>query len=321
MKAVQVIEPGKAIFVDTPKPELQPGHALVRPSKLSLCGSDIRMLYHANPNEYPFPPGTTGHEMVGVIEEIDPNHPEFKKGDHVLALAPGHRAMAEFYLAPFEHVLPLRSERTPVQMLQAQQLGTVLYASQKLPSVASKTVVVIGQGSAGLWFNFHLRRLGARKVIALDLEDFRLKNSAHFGATHQINNREVDAQEAIRQLNDGELADVVIEAAGEVDSINLAVHLVKQYGDILFFGYPRGQYISFDFEDFFHKCCRSTTIVGATCETDQTSTRIALDIIADGEINVDPLLTHEIPFNDVFDAYELHRTREDEAVKIVIDMP
>ena len=96
---------------------------------------------------------------------------------------------------------------------------------------------------------------------------------------------------------------------------------LQNFGEILFFGYPRGQYISFDFEDFFHKCCRATTIVGAPCETNQTSTRIALDVIADGEIDVDPMLTHEIPFNDVFDAYELHRTREDEAVKIVIDMP
>lgn len=321
MRAVQVVEPGKAVFVDVATPEWRPGHALVRPIKLSLCGSDIRMLYHAAPNEYPFPPGTTGHEMVGVIEQVDADHPTFRKGDFVLALAPGHRAMAEFYLAPLEHVLPLRNDRPPVQMLQAQQLGTVIYASQRLPNVVSKTVAVIGQGSAGLWFDFHLRRSGARKVIAYDLEDFRLKNSSYFGATHTINNSVADAHDALLKINDGELADVVIEAAGEIESINLAVQLVKKYGDILYFGYPRGQYLNFAFEEFFHKCCRATTIVGAPCETNQTSTRIALDVIADGEIDVSPILTHEIPFRDVFDAYELHRTREDEAVKIVIDMP
>ncbi|MDG2382325.1 MAG: zinc-binding dehydrogenase [Pirellulaceae bacterium] len=319
MKAVQVLEAGKAEFLNVPKPEWQPGHALIRPLKLSLCGSDIRMLYHAAPDEYPFAPGTTGHEMVGEIEQID-DHPFLRKGDHVLALAPDHRAMAEYYLAPLEHVLPIPGRLPLDQMLQAQQLGTVIYASQRLPNIGSKTVAVIGQGSAGLWFDFHLRRMGARKVIAFDLEQFRLDHARRFGATDVVDNSSCDAQQALLKINDGELADVVIEAAGEIDSINLAVHLVKKYGDVLYFGYPRGQYFSFAFEEFFHKCCKATTIVGATCETNQTSTRIALDVIASGEIDVTPILTHQIPFREVFDAYELHRTREDQAVKILVDM-
>ena len=47
---------------------------------------------------------------------------------------------------------------------------------------------------------------------------------------------------------------------GEIDAINLAIDLVKPHGDILFFGYPRAQQLSFEFEEFFHKCCRATAI-------------------------------------------------------------
>jgi threonine dehydrogenase-like Zn-dependent dehydrogenase len=321
MKAVQVVARGKAVFVEAPVPEIQPGHVLVRTRRLSLCGSDIQMLHHSADEAYPFPVGTTGHEMVGLIEAIDAPGSGMRVGDNVLALAPGHRAMAEYYLAPVEHVIPLPNGLPIEQLLQAQQMGTVFYASQRLPDVKGKTVAVIGQGSAGLFFNFRLRQLGAARVIALDIAPYRLTRSKAFGATHTIDNSLSNPIDAIRETSGGALADVVVEAAGEVTSINLALDLVRQYGDILYFGYPRAQVFPFHFDTFFHKCCRAQTIVGASVEPNQASTRTALDLIASGQIDVSPLITHRFPFDKIMEAYELHRTRCDECVKIVIEMP
>ena len=321
MKAVQVVSRGRAEFVDVAKPDVRPGHVLVRTTRLALCGSDIRMLHYAAESSYPFPPGTTGHEMVGIVEAIDCAASEIQVGDRVLALAPGHCAMAEFYLAPIEHVLPLPGEVPTEHLLQAQQLGTVLFACQRLPHVIGRNVVVIGQGSAGLWFDFQLRRMGARRVIALDLEPCRLARSQSFGATHIIENREVEAAAAIREINDGQLADIVIEAAGEIDSINLATDLVRTYGDILYFGVPRAQTFEYNFDRLFHKCCRASTIVGAFVEPDQMSTRMAIDLIAEGTAPASSLITHHFPFSHVMDAYETHHTRADGAIKIVVEMP
>lgn len=320
MKAVQVIAPGKAKLVDVAKPEWRPGHAIIRPEKLSLCGSDIRMLYHAAPSEYPFPPGTTGHEMVGTVEQVDSAETDLRPGDRTLTLAPGHKAMCEFYLAPLEHIVPLPEGPLEV-LLQAQQLGTIIYAAKRLPNVVGKDVAIIGQGSAGLWFNFQLRRMGARKVIGIDLEEYRLKKAAPFGATHVIQNGPQKPLDEIQSICDQEGVDIVIEAAGEIDAINLAIELVKQNGDILFFGYPRGQFINFNFELFFHKCCRATTIVGSSQDANQDSTRTAVDIIGRGEVDASEMITHRIPFADVLDSYEIHRTRADDAIKIVIEMP
>jgi threonine dehydrogenase-like Zn-dependent dehydrogenase len=193
MKAVQVVARGQARFIDVPVPKLLPGHALVRTRRLSLCGSDIRMLHFAPEDAYPFPPGTTGHEMVGVIEAIDVPGSTLRPGDMTLTLAPTHQAMAEYFLAPIDHVIPLPTHMPIEQLLQAQQLGTVIFASQRLPDVAGKTVAVIGQGSAGLFFNFHLRRLGAKRVIALDIDTFRLKLSKQYGATHTIHNAGIES--------------------------------------------------------------------------------------------------------------------------------
>lgn len=321
MKAVQVVARGIAEFIEMPKPEVSEGKVLIRTQMLSLCGSDIFMLHHAADEQYPFPPGTTGHEMLGVIEQINAPGSNFKVGDTVLALAPGHRAMAEFFLAEHKHVVPLPSGASLEHLLQAQQYGTVLYGMQRLPNVIGKSVAIIGQGSAGLWFNFTLRRMGAKRVIAIDQEAFRLEHSQYFGATDVLNNSITDSVQGVMDLNDGELPDIVIEAAGEVDSINLALDLVRKYGEILYFGVPRAQTFPFNYDRLFHKCCRATTIVGSFYEMNQESTRIAMETIASGAIDLSPMITHNFPFDQVIEAYEMHRTRADGAIKIIIDMP
>ena len=188
MRAVQVVAPGQAVFVETPKPALQPGHALVRTRRVSLCGSDLHMLHYAPPSQYPFPPGTTGHEMIGVVEAVDAPDSSIRVGDLALTLVMGNRAMAEYYLAPVEHVLPLPPGKPIDHLLQAQQLGTVIYAAKRLPSLLDKDVVVIGQGSAGLWWDFMVRRLGARRVISVDLQEHRLALAPRYGATHTVHN-------------------------------------------------------------------------------------------------------------------------------------
>ena len=101
MKAIQVVARGRAEFVEIPMPELAPGHALIRTSRLALCGSDIQMLHHAADEAYPFPPGTTGHEMVGTVEAVHAPDSSIRVGDQVLALAPGALLVIGFLKALF----------------------------------------------------------------------------------------------------------------------------------------------------------------------------------------------------------------------------
>ena len=154
MDALQVVGRGKAEFVRTSFPELVAGHAIVQPKYVTLCGSDVWMLSHAPEAAYPFPPGTTGHEVIAEIVELGDGLEGHAVGDFVLAIAPDHRAMAEQYLTPKENLLKLPAGKTREELLMAQQLGTVLYACKQLPSVIGETVAVIRQGTAGLWFGF-----------------------------------------------------------------------------------------------------------------------------------------------------------------------
>ncbi len=321
MYAVQIVAPGKTEFVEIQRPALQPGNVIVRPRYLSLCGSDIHMVYFGERTEYPRGIGSSGHEMVGVVEEVDAPGSGIQAGDWVLTLSPNQLAMTQCYQAPAEHVFVLPSHKAPQLMLQAQQLGTVIYSCKRLPNVLGKTVAIIGQGSAGLFFDFMLRRMGAKLVIGIDLEASRIAAAHLFGATHNIHSTaDEDALEAVRALTNGALADVVIEAAGQPSAINLAPSLVKKYGHLLYFGGTREKTFAFNFGALFEKWCTTITNSGTAFEADHLSTKQALQMIASGEIDVEPLITHTFPFERVMDAYEMAYNRGDNCIKILVEV-
>ena len=322
MKAVQIIARSQPVFVDAPKPTLQPGTAIIKSLRLSLCGSDVRHLHYLPDDSYPTAIGETGHEMVGIVDAIDPSHNgALKIGDRVLCLAPDHGAMCEYYRAPIDRLLPLDPDTPLEHAVQAQQFGTVLYAARVLPDLRGKTVAVIGQGSAGLWFNFALKERGAAKIIALDLKAYRLQYSKHFGATHTIHNADGSAAEALRAINGGDLPDVVIEAAGEDDSIRLAIDIARHDGFILLFGVPRFDTMdNFPIFNAFWKTLTLKSMVGTIDDPGHASTRQALNYISTGAVDVGRMVTHTFKFEDVFEAYDLHRIQDEGAVKIVIDM-
>ncbi len=319
MRALQITARGKAEFVDAPKPQLQHGSALVQPRLLSLCGSDIWLMDHAPEHRYPCPPGTTGHEVIAeVIEVSGPS--DLRPGQLTLTLAPDHCGMAEYYAAPLENILPLPTRKTAEEYLMAQQLGTVIYACRFLPNLVGKTVAVIGQGSAGLWFNVICKRLAARRIIALDSHPHRRALSKQYGADAVLDGRSSSAVEEFLSLNNGELADVVIEAAGRESAINLSYELAKDLeGFILQFGLPR-EPLNVRYGNMFWKRLTVKSIVHAAREPHHTSTLHALELI-DQHLDVMPLLTHRFAFDDVHNAFHLQRTASEGAVKTLVEMP
>ena len=321
MRALQIVSRGKLDFVETDKPELEPGHVLIRPRYVGLCGSDVWMSDFAPEDTFPRPPGTTGHEVIGTVEAISGDHPSVSVGDMTLAIAPDHRGLAELYLAPIRNVLPLpKCDRSPEELLMAQQLGTVIFGCKYLPSIIGKTVAVVGQGSAGLWFNFMLRRLGARRVVALDTHEHRRGYSEIYGATHVVDATAADVVERVEAANGGEPADIVVEAAGRESSINLSFRLAKKHsGFLLQFGIPRPPF-TIDYSEMFFRCLTVKSIVGASIEPEHDSTLEALDLIASGAIDVSRVITHRLAFDDALKGFDLQRTAADGALKTVIEM-
>jgi len=322
MRAIQIMAPGRPELIEVPVPTPEPGFGLVRPLLIALCGSDVRSVYYTPEEEYPLPVSRGGHETIARVEAMNGSAPGVQEGDIVMALAPGDAGMSEYFTTPLHCLLPLPEGGPLEHLLMAQQLGTVIFASKRLPNVVGKDTVVIGQGSAGLFFDVILHRSGAARVIALDLIETRAQAGLTFGATHAVNNSRVDALQAVEEITEGRLADLVIEAAGEPDSINLMPRLAKEHGNLMSFGIPRGPHsFEFDYYTMFRKKCHWNSSDGTIEEPEHTSTKMALDLIARGEIEVGSMVTHHFPFDRVKEAYELARTRADGAIKIVVEMP
>jgi L-iditol 2-dehydrogenase len=229
--------------------------------------------------------------------------------------------MAEYFVAEYKNIIPLPKNLPYQELVQAQQLGTVIYACQRLPNLIGKTVAIVGQGSAGIWFSFMTRRLGAARVIAIDLQEHRLRLSPLYGATDTVHAKDQNVVQLVQDKLAGDLPDVVIEASGETEAINLAVNLCKDYGFMLMFGVPHEPKLLFDYDEAFRRNLTLHACVYASREPGHSSTRAALSMIAKGEVDVKPLLTHHFPFAQVLDAYELQASKDKGALKIVIDMP
>ena len=353
MRAIRVMAPGRVEFVEAPVPEPRPGFGLIQPLLIAVCGSDVRSVYYAPVEEYPLAVARGGHEIIGRIEALGGPQPGLKVGQIVLSLVPGDAGMAEYLTTAVENLLPLpnaaprssdfsrygvttevvttggRSSRPDLpegkpleHLLMAQQLGTVIFGCKRLPNILGKDAVVLGQGSVGLFFDVMLRRLGAARVIAMDVVDSRVEAGRRFGATHALNNSRVDPLATVKEITEGRLADLVVEAAGEPATIGLMSELVKENGLLLGFGMLHGPHtIPFNYFNIYRKTCTLVCATGTAGEPGRTSVRQALDLIGRGEINVSDMVTHRFPFERVREAYELARTRADGVIKAVVEMP
>ena len=319
MRAARVVAPGRVEVVAAPPPVPAAGCAQLRPELVTICGSDLRTVYSGGADSYPLRLGASGHEIVARVTAPDPadGAPEgLAPGARVLALVTEQHGMAERFVTRCSDLIPLPDEVPAERLVLAQQLGTVVYGCQQVGNVVARSAVVIGQGSAGLLFVAMLRRLGADRILALDLSDARIAAGLRMGADAAYHAERDDPAARVAAFTGGAMADLVVEAAGTPDAVNLAPRLARRGGRILFFGVPKQDTFPVDFYHLFRAQCRITSASGAAAEPGKRSFRLALDLIVRGAIDVAGLVSHVFPLQEVARAYELARSRADGALKV-----
>ena len=301
-----------------PVPDPEPGKVLVRTRLASICGSDLHIVYMGwNAHEFPLPHGYPGHEGLGEV--VDGGGTEFAPGDLVLT-APniwGSRTFAGYQLIEPHFLLKLPRDVPEKHLLMAQQLGTVVFGCRRLPSLIGQTVVVVGQGSVGLFHDFMLRRLGAHRIIGIEPVPERLAAGRAMGLDEAVDVSGRRATEAVMDLTGGEGADLVIEAVGSVETLNQTLQLAKPLGRIAVFGLPPTmEPVPFDWDTFFRKRLDMHTVFGAQDEPGLPAFQIAVDYIARGDIDMAPFVTHTLPIDRVQEAFDLAHSKEDGALKV-----
>ncbi|MFQ5860858.1 MAG: zinc-binding dehydrogenase [Dehalococcoidia bacterium] len=305
-------------FVEMEMPTLQDGQCLVRLERHSICGSDIRNVYgKLLPEEsYPLLPGVPCHECAGTI--VESRSDGLLPGQRVIVLPREHNGLSEYVVESPSRIIPVPSEGDLGDWLTCQPSGTVLYACKRLGSVLGRRVVVLGQGGIGLSFTMILSRLGAREVIVADLLDERLARARELGATHTINLRREMGTEVVAEMMGGAMADIVVEAAGVADAVNLALRLARWHGTVVLFGFSRVPQATLDIGLIME---RQLSVVGSVSAQSGDPTGCIsemVQLVSRGWMQPATLITHRLPFDEVQRAYDMYEQRLDGVIKVMM---
>ncbi len=325
MRAARLVESGKIVCEDTPLFEPEDGQVIVRNDMAAICGSDLHQVYFESLGtiNYPAEPGWPGHEGVGEV--VESKHPGLGVGDKVLTV-PGYgfqRCFADYQTLPGHWCLKLPDYDGPVEdLLMAQQFGTTIYALRRgNMDFVGKTVAVLGQGSAGQFFAWQAKHLGAAQVVVADLSPARLAQSSNFGADIAVagDNEGNAVREAVMDASNGQGADIVIEAVGRRETIQHSIDIAKPLGNVVFFGLPDTvEAVPFSYAKFFMKQLNMYGVVGAQAEEDLSSFHKALDWISRREINVSQMVSHRLSLEAIDQAMHLAHERDEDALKVTL---
>jgi L-iditol 2-dehydrogenase len=321
MRAAIATELGVIRCAEVPMPQIKEGEVLVRTLAASICGSDLHMVNTGwGMHAFPAMAGHTGHEAAGRV--VETRSPRFSEGDLVLTVPFiwDSRCFADYQAVDDEHVLKLDPDVDLDNVTMAQQLGTVVYAAKRLPeSLEGQTCVVVGQGSAGLFWDFMLKKLGAERIISIEPLVWRRELGPQYGVDQTIDVTGDAAIQAVKDLTGGVGTDLVVEAVGSTPTLSQVFHLVRREGKVVLFGLPESEDpVPFDYSQMFKIRADAFTVLGSQDEPGLPSYVEAVRLISSAEIDVEPIISHRINIAEIDRAFRIASERSDGAIKVGI---
>lgn len=347
MKALVYHGPGEMAWEDVPKPTIQsPEDVIVQVDTTTICGTDLHILKGDVPA---VKDGTIlGHEAVGTIVEVGSGVSKFKPGDRVVVPAItscgtcaycrvgqashcqsvggigwilGHLVdgtQAEFVRVPFGET-SLHSVPEGLSDEEVIFLSDILPTGYEMGVLNGRVktgddVVVIGAGPVGLAAMATAKLNGAKQVIAVDLDDFRLEQAKeHFGATASVNSGDPGWEDQIRALTKGVGPDVVMEAVGIPQTLEAAFRLVKPYGNVANLG-VHGKPVTLPIDELWIQNINLSMGL-----VDGVTAPVLIDLVEAGVLDVKPMGTHEFKLDQMEEAYEVFgNAAQNKALKVIL---
>jgi alcohol dehydrogenase len=342
MRAVTFQAPGEIRIEERPEPELlAPDDAIVQVEATGVCGSDLH-IYHGRVK---IEPGfVIGHEYVGSVIATGDAVTKVDAGDRVLgcfhtacgscffcmrgqyhkcdeARVFGHGAtLGSLQGAQAEQVLVPRANLTLRRVPEGMSDDAALFAGDVMGtgyhSIVSSgmqpgdTVVVLGLGPVGLCAAQVARASGAAQVIAVDQVPDRLEVARSFGA-QPVHLTEDDPRGAVKTATDGRGADVVVDAVGHPDALDMACRMARKSGTVSAIGV------------YAERCEVHMGVVWIKALTIRTGhanviahVDAVLAMMSAGVLDPTPLVSRHMKLDEAPEAYEAYANRE--ALKIVM---
>jgi len=248
MWSFRILGPGRLGLVevsDLGPDELGEEEALLQVKTVGICGSDLPKFATASP---PSADGWPAHELVGTV--LASTDPGLHCGTRVVGIATSHQALSERVICSTKTVIPVDDGLDDVVAVLVQPLATAHAALAKVRALVGAHVSVLGLGGAGLMLGHLAKALGARYVSGVDLRD-------HRDVAMAVGFDEVAWSSSFAWCRATQMdtrPTVVIEAVGhQVATLNDAVALVADGGEVVGFGVPDDSQYPLEYKDFFRK--------------------------------------------------------------------
>lgn len=343
MLAYTYVERGKFELREKQKPALQDDRdAIIRVTLASICTSDLHIKHGSVPRAVPGV--TVGHEMVGVVEAVGPAVAAVKPGDRVAVnvetfcgecffckhgyvnnctdqnggWALGCRidgGQAEYVRVPYADQ-GLNRIPANVNDRQALLVGDVLatgFWAVRISEIAPEdTVLIIGAGPTGICTLLCALLKRPARVIVCEKDAARLRFvREHYPEVLTV--EPVHALEFVRANSSHGGADVVLEAAGAEETFRLAWECARPNAVVTIVALYNGSQI-LPLPEMYGKNLTFKTGGVDGCDCGEI-----LELISQGKLDTEPLITHTYPLKEIAAAYDLFENRRDGVMKVAIE--
>jgi len=304
---------------ERPIPALGPGELLVSVAASGICGSDVMEWYRLDRA-----PLVLGHEIAGEVVGMGGNIERHQVGTRVAVAhhvpcntchhcLNGHPTVCDtlrqtnFYPGGFAEyvrlpainvdrgVFPLPDEVSFEEATFVEPLACILHGQRQANLRPGQDVLVIGSGISGLLHIMLARALGAGRIIATDINDYRLEAARRFGADFAIRADDF-SPERLLEINRGRTVDLAIVCTGAVTAINQALTSVDRGGTVLFFAPTApGVTVPLSINDLFWRMERTLTTSYAASPADYAA---ALELIRARRVPVGEMITHRLSLEE-----------------------
>lgn len=322
---------------EQPKPEPGPGELLIKIHACGICGSDVLEWYRIKKA-----PLVLGHEIAGEVAEVGKGVTAFKPGDRVFAThhvpcgecelcANGHQTACDtlrttkFYPGGFSEYVRIPEINVQKGTFKLpdgltyddgtfiEPLGCVIRGQRIAGMKPGQTVLILGSGISGILHIKLAKAMGASKIFATDINDFRLKFAENCGAIPIKADQDVAA--TIRKQNGEKLADLVILCTGAPSAVEQAFNSVGKGGTILFFALTDpGVTVPLPLQDLYSKLVSMTSSYAAVEE----DLKEAIELLAAKKVQVADMITHHLPLEKTQEGFRLVSAAQD-SLKVIIE--
>ncbi|WP_224767439.1 MDR/zinc-dependent alcohol dehydrogenase-like family protein [Paracoccus yeei] len=312
MRAAILDGPQRFSLARVPVPRPGPGEVLIRLEGCGVCASNVEPWEGQPWSTWPGAPGGMGHEGWGRIAALGEGVAGLSVGDRVTALT--ERSYAEYDTAPAAMVVPLPASLDGMPV-PGEPVACALNIFARSDIRAGQTVAIVGIGFLGAILTRLATDAGAR-VIAVSRRAETLDLARRMGAAETI---PMDDHwriiEDVKRLTDGHMAQRVIECVGKQWPLDLAGELVAEGGRLVIAGYHQDGPRQVNMQMWNWKGIDIVSAHERDAAVRVAGLRAAVDALAQGRLDLGPLLTGSYPLEDLGEALAATRDKPGGFVK------